>query len=388
MRLFRARTGVVVVVGTTALAVTAVPVPAYAHKGVTTVATGLDNPRGLAFAPNGTLYVAEAGRGGSGPCFAGPEGEEVCFGTSGAVSMLRNGKKIRVLTGLPSIAEPDGSAAIGPSDVSFQGQGRMYVTVGLGADPGVARRPAGGGPEGQRLAVTGYGRHRRLAEGGRHSRVRGGRQSGRRRAGQQPELGRGHRGRPGGRRRGRQLAGRGGGQRHHPHPRGLPAPHGGRTAVPRAATGHPDPDGVGPTSAVRGPDGAYYVGELTGFPFVPGMARVHRVVPGQAPQVVAEGFTNIIDIGFANGRLYVLEIAHNGLLSGDPTGALIRVNPDGSRNVVMSDGLTSPGWSRAAQRRRLCHQLQRLRRRRQRAADSARSVTTAAALVQDRITAP
>ena len=35
--------------------------------------------------------------------------------------------------------------------------------------------------------------------------------------------------------------------------------------------------------------------------------------------------------------------AQNGLLSGDPTGALIRVNRNGTRDVVMSDGLTMPG---------------------------------------------
>ena len=33
------------------------------------VMSGLDNPRGLAFGPEGALYVAEAGRGGGGPCF-------------------------------------------------------------------------------------------------------------------------------------------------------------------------------------------------------------------------------------------------------------------------------------------------------------------------------
>src|SRR5688500_17484342 len=102
MRLLKALTGVAVVMGTTALVVTAVAVPAYAQAGVTTVATGFDNPRGLAFAPDGTLYVAEAGRGGSGPCFTGPESGEVCFGTTGAVSMVRQGRKIPVLTGLPS----------------------------------------------------------------------------------------------------------------------------------------------------------------------------------------------------------------------------------------------------------------------------------------------
>ena len=32
------------------------------------VASNLDNPRQLTFSPNGALYVAEAGRGGDGPC--------------------------------------------------------------------------------------------------------------------------------------------------------------------------------------------------------------------------------------------------------------------------------------------------------------------------------
>ena len=58
-----------------------------------------------------------------------------------------------------------------------------------------------------------------------------------------------------------------------------------------------------PTSVVRGQDGAYYVGTLTGFPFAPGSARVFRVVPGRA---------------------------------------LIRVGRDGARKVVASDGLTAP----------------------------------------------
>ena len=99
-----------------------------------------------------------------------------------------------------------------------------------------------------------------------------------------------------------------------------------------------------PTSVARGPDGALYVGQLTGFPFPPGQARVYRVVPGYPPTVFADGFTNIIDVGFdPKGRLHVLEISHNGLLSGDPTGALIRVDHDGARTVIASAGLIMPG---------------------------------------------
>ena len=53
-----------------------------------------------------------------------------------------------------------------------------------------------------------------------------------------------------------------------------------------------------PTSVAVGPDGALYAGELTGFPFNPGDARVWRVVPGHAPTVYARGFTNISAIAF------------------------------------------------------------------------------------------
>jgi hypothetical protein len=103
-----------------------------------------------------------------------------------------------------------------------------------------------------------------------------------------------------------------------------------------------------PTSVVKGPDGAYYVGQLTGFPFPPGKASVFRVVPGHAPKVYAGGFTNIIDIAFdKRGRLYVLEIATDGLLNSPedelPVGRLVRVNRDGSRTTLASEGLAAPG---------------------------------------------
>jgi len=93
-----------------------------------------------------------------------------------------------------------------------------------------------------------------------------------------------------------------------------------------------------PTTVVRGPDGAYYVGQLTGFPFPRHGARVFRVAPGGKPTVWARGFTNIIDMAFHDGTLYVLEIAHNSLAtSGTPFGALLRLNPDGSKTVLDKD---------------------------------------------------
>ena len=40
-----------------------------------------------------------------------------------------------------------------------------------------------------------------------------------------------------------------------------------------------------PTSVVQGPDGAYYISQLTGFPFEKGDANIWRVVPGEEPTV-------------------------------------------------------------------------------------------------------
>ena len=104
-----------------------------------------------------------------------------------------------------------------------------------------------------------------------------------------------------------------------------------------------------PTSVAIGPDGSYYVGQLTGFPFPVGGANVYRVpANGGLPEVYAEGFTAIIDVAFApDGSLYVLELAKNGLLDAfilnDWTGALIRVAPDGTRSEITEGELFAPG---------------------------------------------
>jgi hypothetical protein len=118
--------------------------------------------------------------------------------------------------------------------------------------------------------------------------------------------------------------------------RGVPPPFPGAP--------NPFPMQAVPTTVAQGPDGALYVGQLTGFPFPVGGARVYRVVAGQAPTVYADGFTNIIDLAFGrDGTLYVLEMATNGLLSGDLTGRLVKVRHDGAKTTVLTDPLVAPG---------------------------------------------
>ena len=97
-----------------------------------------------------------------------------------------------------------------------------------------------------------------------------------------------------------------------------------------------------PTSVARGPDGALYVGQLTGFPFPVGGANVYRIVPGRPRGLRQRVHQHHRHRVRRAGKLYVLEIFQNGLLSGDPTGALVRVDRGGGQHVVSND-LVTPG---------------------------------------------
>jgi len=100
-----------------------------------------------------------------------------------------------------------------------------------------------------------------------------------------------------------------------------------------------------PTDVVKGPDGAFYVSELTGFPFIPGAARIWRIVPGQTPTVWATGLTNVTSLTFSGRKLYVVQIADKGLTdAGGPIGSLRRVFPDvsGRASHVVASGIFAP----------------------------------------------
>jgi hypothetical protein len=108
---------------------------------VGTYASGLTNPRGLAFGPDGLLYMAEAGTGGD-QLATGTDDCPVDFnvyspyrgGDSGRVlRVLADGTKQVVADGPPSTSDAYGGA-FGPTDLAFVG-GTLYVLIEMGGCP-------------------------------------------------------------------------------------------------------------------------------------------------------------------------------------------------------------------------------------------------------------
>lgn len=303
------------------------------------MAQGLDNPRGLAFGPGNSLFVVEAGRGGTTTqCLPNPAGPGTrCYGPTGAVTqILAPGVQQRVLTGLPSIALQGGAEATGPHDIDFTSQ-FAFITVGSGGDPALFQpfrqagipfgnilsvsfngtvsplldvsafetgaNPAGGPIDSNIFAFKVLATRGVVVDAGANALLE-----------VAPNLSV------------RALA-------TFPQ-RQVPGPGGANV----------DMDAV-PTSVAEGPDGSLYVGELTGFPFPVGGARVYRVpANGGTPQVVATGFTMIIDIAVGkDGSAYVLEHDSNGLLNAGSTGRLTRIGPFGERTELAAGLLTAPG---------------------------------------------
>ena len=117
------------------------------------------------------------------------------------------------------------------------------------------------------------------------------------------------------------------------------------------------------TSVTVGADGAYYVGELRGFPSTVGTSQVWRIEPDSVDAVCnpkkpdegactryADGFTSIQDLAAGpDGELYVLELVKAGWLQwevgiAEPIGGLFRIPPGGGEpDELAPDRLTLPG---------------------------------------------
>ncbi|MCW5314154.1 ScyD/ScyE family protein [Nostoc sp. KVJ3] len=324
------------------------------------IADGLYNAGGLSFGPDGNLYVTEAGIGGSGACVppTSGQGDSLCYGTSGAVTKIENGKTERILTGLPSLALPDGTGATGPRDIQFDATGKPYVLIGYGANPAfrdrnlgytdlgkiiapdfntnswkpvadlanyeLANNPDGGDVDSNPLGFAIDGNKLVAVDAGANDLLSVNTDGSNLQA-----------------------------VTTFPQdvltnpifpPSGTPSNEPAQVPSQGEEVGSQFPIQPVPSSVTKGPDGAYYISQFTGFPFPEGGAKIYRIGADGKPTIYADGFTQLTNLKFdAEGNLYALQYANESAWKGNLDGSVIKIAADGTRTTLLSgNGLESP----------------------------------------------
>ncbi|MFN0164832.1 MAG: ScyD/ScyE family protein [Bryobacteraceae bacterium] len=301
------------------------PAPAQFSPNVAVYANGLDNPRGLKFGPDGKLYVAEAGIGGTTSTLAicpalqiPPPAGPVLNGRTARISRIDGPfQRTTVINGFPSAqsAFPDWQ---GVADVAFIGTRMFALLQGGGCPYGEAVIPKSvveinvtnqtfrivANPSAFYLAnppaVPPYDFE---AEGVWYSMIAV---------------------------RDRIYI--------------IEANAGGlyevstngavRRLVDFSASGH-----LVPTALAW--HGNFYVGNLGVFPTVNGASRVWKVTPSGQTAVAVDGLTGILGLAFDNrGRLYALE-TDAAPFPDVGNGRVVRIHPSGRADIVAT-GLTFP----------------------------------------------
>ncbi len=287
------------------LVVMAFAASALAQSGLEAVASALDHPRGLAYAADGTLYVAEGGRGGE-VMMDTPEGQQG-FGSTGRVSIIApDGTQTVALSNLPSVGDS------GPSGIAVTDSSLWLVTAG--GPPNVIL--TGSLIELDRASL----RPLRIIDLMGHE------------AATNPD-----------------------GNEIDSNPVGVAVSADGTVYVVDAGcncvltwteadglqTFHAWPENPVPTSIAFDPDGNVVVGFLSPAPFTPGSAKVEVWTPGGELLATYDGLTMVVGVAVgADGTIYATELTTGMGPQGPGPGAVVAVGPDGITPVL--ENLAAP----------------------------------------------
>ena len=349
--------------GSTAAAQDATPAtggPPPLPEGCGVIASGLVNPRYVAVADDGAIYISEAGNGGdeivappadpsATPGATPVEGEGAgepasTRGFTGQVTMIApDGTQSVVATGLPSYSM-GGVEVTGPAGITVA-NGQILLAVG-GAGPATAFTEALPNENSVVSIDPATGEVTLLADIGAHERANnpdgfnidsnlygiavgddgtiyvndaGGNATYMVPAGGgEPQVVTVHAGLP--------------------LPEGMEAPPGGNPN--RAGAAELDPV---PTDVEAIADGNLLVGLLSGGPFPPGAAKVVQVaVADGAVSDVATGLTMVVGLAVGpDNQLYATQISTNFLGEMPAPGNVVRLQADGTQEIVV-DGLVLP----------------------------------------------
>lgn len=302
------------------------------QSNVTVIATGLNNPRGLKFGPDGNLYVAEGGTGGTNSTSTcdqvpSPVGPYTGSPTGGRISRIdQNGHLTTFAGNLPSSQTSPalGSLISGVADVAFIGDTLYALLAGAGCSHGVPEIPNGV------LRINSNGTADLIADLSAF-------QQSHPVANPEPEDfepdGTWY----------SMVALRGDLYAAEPNHGEVVRISPSTGAISRVVDVSASQGHIVPTAlAYRG---NFFFGNLGTFPVMPGTQKILKLTPGGNLKTWATGFTTVVGLAFdERDRMYVLESMTAPGFPGPGqfgTGKVVRVDPDGTQTEI-AGGLSFP----------------------------------------------